>query len=296
MPSCPSCSRAVAVGVPFCGYCGAAIGGPAPGVRRSLAADGALPSCWTCPLCSVENTAETQFCRSCGASRAVPADTAVAPPPIVSTPRWRCAGCNQVNDPAAQFSYYCGAPAVTVVASAAKASPAPSTSAAAPAPPTLRPTSPAVGVAPVPAATRSGGMSAGVWLVVAGGLLVFAMSFVAWGAYSENLGGGWSPWNWQFDVGVYQWTGLWPPNFPDFAAYEGWRGWPAPGLYVASMLMTVLCVIAAIQALRRGLAGAAVSGSVLRGFGIAALVVFIMLAVYWATPQTGAACTSATWR
>jgi len=125
-------------------------------------------------------------------------------------------------------------------------------------------------------------MSAGVWLVVAGGLLVFAMSFVTWGAYSENLGGGSSPWTWQFDVGVYQWTGLWPSNFPDWA-YEGWRGWAAPGLYIASMLMTVLCVVAAIQALRRGLAGATVSGAMLRSLGIVALVVFIAYATYWAT-------------
>jgi hypothetical protein len=126
-------------------------------------------------------------------------------------------------------------------------------------------------------------MSTGVWLVVVGGLLVFAMSFVFWGAYSQNYGSGWSPWYWQHSVGALRWRSLWPPDLFRGSWWREWRSLIYQGLYVATMAVTVLCVIAAIQASRRGLVGAAVSGSVLRGFGIAAAAVFIAQLVYFFT-------------
>ena len=175
-----------------------------------------------------------------------------------------CESCGRVLRTGAVFCSACGAPV-------AAAEPA--------APPGAR-----MGMGPGPAATPamagSGGGSAGIWLVVVGGLLVFGMSFVFLGAYSGNYRSGWSHCYWQHSVAASNWRGLWPP---DFFAGSWWREWHSliyQGLHVAAMSVTVLCVIAAIQASRRGLASAAVSGSVLRGFGIAAAAVFIGQRVY----------------
>jgi len=70
---------------------------------------------------------------------------------------------------------------------------------------------------------------------------------------------------------------------------DGRLVWVEEGLYVGWMAMTILCVVASIQAVRRGLAGAWVSGRVLRAFGMAALAMLIARSGYWAT-------TSPTWR
>ena len=166
MPSCPSCSREVAESAAFCGYCGAAIGGPAPGVREPFAGAQPAPSYWICPQCSAENTADSQFCRACGAAQADPAAaTVVTPPPFTSAPRWRCATCNELNDQGAQFCYYCGVPAGA--ASAAGAAAASSPRSYAPGGSTGgQGFPPAAG--PPPPATRS-------W----GGLLVLAAALIA---------------------------------------------------------------------------------------------------------------------
>jgi hypothetical protein len=134
----------------------------------------------------------------------------------------------------------------------------------------------------MPRTAASGGGNAGAWLVVAGGLLVFAMSFVFWGAIWSSSEGVWSPRTWQFDVALWSWRGLWPPRFLSGHWWGTWRGWVGQVLYLAWMAMMALCVVASIQALRRGL-GAPVNGGVLRAFGIAALAVFIVYEVYFAT-------------
>ena len=136
------------------------------------------------------------------------------------------------------------------------------------------------------AAGQDAGVSAGCWLVVVGGLLVFVMSFVYWSAYSVNYGSGWSSWYWQHSVAASSWRGLWPPYFFAGAWWGEWRGLVGQGLYAAQMVTTVLCVIAVIQAMRRGLAGAAVSGSALRSIGVATAAVVIAQQLYWVTYPT----------
>ena len=175
-----------------------------------------------------------------------------------------CESCGRVLRTGAVFCSACGAP----VAPAAPE-----------APPGAR-----MGMGPGPAATPamagSGGGNGGAWLVVVGGLLVFVMSFILWGVFGGDYGSGWSPWSWQHSVGASKWRTLWPPHLFGWSWWRDWRSLIYQGLYVAAMAVTVLCVIAAIQALRRGLAGVAVSGSVLRGFGIAAAAVFIAQLLY----------------
>jgi len=170
-----------------------------------------------------------------------------------------CESCGRVLRTGAVFCSVCGAPVAPAASPGA---------------------SMGLGPAAMPATAAPAGMSAGAWLVVVGGLLVFAMSFVFWGVYSGNYGSGWSPWYWQHSVGALRWRGLWPPDLFRGSWWREWRSLIYQGLYVAAMAVTVLCMIAAIQASRRGLAGAAVSGSVLRGFGIAAAAVFIAQLVY----------------
>ncbi len=172
MPSCPSCSREVAGSATFCGYCGAAIGGPAPGVREPFAGAQPAPSYWICPQCSAENTADSQFCRACGAAPADPAAaTVVVPPPFTSAPRWRCATCNELNDPGAQFCYYCGVPAGAAPAAAAAA-----VSATASAPPWPGPGMPSggQGLPPLPSPQPRSGSSGGRWLVLAAAFIAVA--------------------------------------------------------------------------------------------------------------------------
>ena len=133
------------------------------------------------------------------------------------------------------------------------------------------------------ATARSHGMGVGVWLVAAGGLLVLAMTFVYWGVYSEKTAAGWSPWTWQLYATFASWTDLRPGSFFGWPWWKEVRGTVGQGLYLAWMVMTVLLVVAGIQALRRGLGGAPVNGRVLRAFGIASAVVFVAYEVCFVT-------------
>jgi len=166
MPRCPSCAREVADRAAFCGYCGAAIGGPAPGVAEPHSGAQPGPNYWICPRCHVENIADTQFCRSCGAVPAAPtpAATVVIPSPFALPARWRCATCNEINDPDAQFCYYCGVPSGSASAAGAAA--------AASRPYTPGGSSGGQGYPPPAAASPHAGRS---W----GGLLVLAAALIA---------------------------------------------------------------------------------------------------------------------
>ncbi|GEM_PF-6383722 len=184
MLSCPSCAREVADGAVFCGYCGAAMGGPAPGAGETAADTQPAPSYWICPRCSVENTADAHFCYSCGASTPEPAASAVVmPSPFTNAARWRCTTCGELNDRGTRFCYYCGVPAAAAASASPTSTPGVSTGG-----PRL---APAPGVrsggqgSPIAAGPppRSGG-SWGRWLVLVaaiiavaavGGAIVFVM-------------------------------------------------------------------------------------------------------------------------
>ena len=112
MQRCPSCAREVADSAAFCGYCGAAIGGPDPGVGESLGGSESVPSYWVCPRCGVEDATAGRFCGSCGTQRVEPAAAAVVTSPWAvpqAGRQWRCAVCREVNTPDSRFCYSCGA-------------------------------------------------------------------------------------------------------------------------------------------------------------------------------------------
>jgi len=168
MPKCPSCAREVAGDAAFCGYCGAASGGPAPGIAEPYAGTQPGPSYWICPQCHVENAADTQRCRACGAFQAAPAVAATVhiPPPAAVPARWRCTNCSELNDPDARFCYYCGVPIVAAAPPTAAASVSPSY---APGGPAGGPGYPPGASAPPPATRSWGG-----WLVLAAALIAVA--------------------------------------------------------------------------------------------------------------------------
>jgi hypothetical protein len=189
MPKCPSCAREVAEDAAFCGYCGAAIGGPDPGIAEPYAGMHPGPSYWICPQCHVENVVDTQRCRACGASQAAPAVAATVhiPPPVAVPVRWRCTNCSELNDADARFCYYCGVPAGAAAPPITAAS----------VPPSHTPGGPAGGQgyhpgasAPPPAARSWGG-----WLVLVAALIAVAavgaaVAFVLLqgGSHASNTG------------------------------------------------------------------------------------------------------------
>jgi len=87
MPVCPSCSRDVADGARFCGYCGARM-------HASVDAAAAQPSpppdaagYWICAACSVENKAGAGSCAACGAAKPIPLAGGPPRPAPIITPR-----------------------------------------------------------------------------------------------------------------------------------------------------------------------------------------------------------------
>ena len=297
MPVCPSCARDVPAGAGFCGYCGARLAGPGPGAMPP-APEAPRAAWWTCPCCSAENDAAASVCLACGSLRVESAVGPVAMPPTGAA-RWTCATCGQVNDPAAELCCYCGAAAAVsggepAVAARKEQARGGGTEPQVPHPrwaggewPPATDSAARTGIAPSGAAPPVAGMAPGVWLVMIGGLLVLAASFVWWGLYSEKTGSTWSGWTWyELYAGTRQWSGLWPPNTVDILAYWSQEAdglaWVPVGIGAGWAVMIVMCVLAGVQALRRGFAGARVSGGVLRAIGVAALVTFIAIDVYWA--------------
>jgi hypothetical protein len=121
------------------------------------------------------------------------------------------------------------------------------------------------GAARTRTAQAAEGMTAGVWLVVTGGFLIAALSFVLWYGY-KNTGDTSRYWLREFTVNP--WVNLWPGRFFAWQWWRSWQGWAQQLLYIGIKAGPVLCVVAPIQALRRGLAEAPVNGLVLRAFGI----------------------------
>ncbi len=73
MPVCRSCARDVADGAAFCGYCGASMAGPDPGLTgESAGMPRPAQDYWVCSRCSVENLAADAACQSCGFTRSAP--------------------------------------------------------------------------------------------------------------------------------------------------------------------------------------------------------------------------------
>ena len=269
MPVCRSCERDVHDGASCCGYCGATLTGPGPGaVAAEAPPQGADGGYWTCSQCSSENGDAALFCLVCGALRAEPATIARVPPPSppAGAARWPCTTCGQANDAAVQFCTYCGvaggpvlvepepAPQVSQPADAGVGPLAPHPTASVRPPAPTQQVTPVAPVAPMHRGPRRAGMTLGVWLVMLGGFLVFAMSLGSW-------------------------RGLWPSS----TAAQSWGNWVYVGLLFGWTTSKCLCLVAVVQALRRGLAGTRVSGRALRNFGLVALAFIVALPVYrWA--------------
>ena len=177
-----------------------------------------------------------------------------------------CESCGRELRTGAVFCGSCGAqvlpafaaPQQAPVAQGAPVPPAPATAA-----PYARPQSPPV---------QSSGT--GVALVVIGAVMALLFTFVYYGWYSSSYPGG-ADQGWFSSTGMEQWARLWPPN----NLFWGADTWPAlvwfqQISYIAVMITTLLCVVAAILAILRA-SGARVGGGIIRAFGTAAVIAMI---------------------
>lgn len=177
-----------------------------------------------------------------------------------------CESCGRELRTGSAFCGSCGAqvlpafaaPQQAPVAQGGQVPPAPATAA-----PYARTQSPAV---------QSSGT--GVALVVIGAVMALLFTFVSYGWYSSSYPGGVDQ-GWAFTTGTWAWTRLWPPN----ELFWGAGSWPALVWFqqiswIAAMITTLLCVVAAILAVLRA-SGARISGGIIRPFGVAAVIATI---------------------
>lgn len=122
------------------------------------------------------------------------------------------------------------------------------------------------------------------WLVIVGGLVFVLMDFLYLGLYHYS---GSSSWMWNHTVGIWWWRGYWPYLLHGSEG-SGWRWWAeTAGVDLFSHVATVLCVVAAIQALLRGLGVAAVNPGLVRVWGIVAAVATAIYIVWFAFLEPG---------
>lgn len=177
-----------------------------------------------------------------------------------------CESCGRELRTGAVFCGSCGAqvlpafaaPQQATVAQGGQVPPAPATAA-----PYARPQSPPV---------QSSGT--GVALVVIGAVMALLVTFVYYTWYSSSYDG-FVDQGWFFDSGTGAWTRLWPPKELFFES-GSWSPliWFQQISYVAVMITTLLCVVAAILAILRA-SGARVGGGIIRAFGIAAVIAMV---------------------
>ena len=104
--------------------------------------------------------------------------------------------------------------------------------------------------------------------------MALLFTFVYYGWYSSSYPGG-ADQGWFSSTGTWQWARLWPPNDLFWGA-DTWSAlvWFQQVSYVAVMITTLLCVVAAILAILRA-SGARVGGGIIRAFGIAAVIAMV---------------------
>ena len=107
------------------------------------------------------------------------------------------------------------------------------------------------------------GMVLGDWLVVIGGLVYVLGGFI-WLQAWHYPG---TPWVWEHVVSSYWWTSYWSSVVHPWGTSQYWV-WLL--ITLACHVASVLCVVAVIQALRRGLGSASVSVGLVRSWGIVA--------------------------
>jgi hypothetical protein len=209
-----------------------------------------------CESCGHELRARAAFCQACGArvetSPTAGAQVPPAPPGSVGSPQ------GYASAPASPPPY-AGTPA-----------------AAAP-----YPAGP-YGAAPAaPAAPSAGGTSGGIWLVIIGAIISVLFTCVYVGV---SWSSGYSGSTWTHGANVVAWTNLVRPGLV-FYGVGSWspHEWFTQLAWLASMLTTILCIVAAILALLRGTAGARVSGGLIQVFGILAAVASILYIIAWLT-------------
>jgi hypothetical protein len=117
------------------------------------------------------------------------------------------------------------------------------------------------------------------WLVIIGGIVFVLMDFFYLGLYHYAALWRPGPWMWDHNVATWWWRGYWT-TLVHVGSGGDWRWWvEIVGVDLLLHVATVLCVVAAIQALRRGLGGAAVNPGLVRAWGIvatAAVAIYIV--------------------
>jgi hypothetical protein len=215
-----------------------------------------------CVACGTDLRPGAAFCPSCGAS--VP-----APPPA-------CASCGAEIRSGASFCPSCGAvagatlvPAMPGVPVAVAAGPSLAATPWTPSPSVSRP------------AQQGVGLVGADWLVIAGALVFVLMDFFYLGLYHYAALWRPGPWRWEHTFATWWWGSYWTTLVHVGSGY-GWRWWvEIAGVDLLLHVATVLCVVAAIQALRRGLGGAAVNPGLVRAWGIVAAVATAIYIVWF---------------
>ena len=195
-----------------------------------------------CVGCGASLRAGARFCQSCG-----------APAEVV---RSSCAGCGAELEPGAGFCEVCGRPVATAVDD-----PAGGATLVRP-PPRFDEVLPERSRAARTTPPGYNAPASDAWLVVVGGLVALASSFVGWGYQRDLPVFSWvgvAPWSWAFDILVH----------PDM-----WGLRVMPWVKIA----VVLCVIAAVLAIIRA-GGGGVSPKLLVWLGAIALAIIGPLAL-----------------
>jgi hypothetical protein len=104
--------------------------------------------------------------------------------------------------------------------------------------------------------------------------------------YATGGVGSWSSWSWQKGAELWWWTHYWTAlAHLGGGGFRVWFEWAGVDLFLHAC--TVLCVVAAVLALRRGLGGAPVNAGLIRTFGIVAAAGVVAATLCWAVLSPG---------
>ena len=131
----------------------------------------------------------------------------------------------------------------------------------------------------------SSGMRLADWLVVVGAAFFVVTDFVYLGVTRYSTGSTWASWSWTHDAELWWWTSYWTSLVHLSGGVRVWV--EVAGVDLFLHVCTVLCVVAAVLALRRGLGGATVSAGLVRTLGIIAAVGVVLATVWWAVLSPG---------